>query len=79
MRYFGSAGSDVRSFAERIVSLDPNSDVASSLFLKVAERLAWDAEAAQADGSAAEAQTLVQECLEIVPNHPRCLSTGGDD
>ena len=79
MRYFGSPGSDVRSFAERIVSLDPNSDVASSLFLKVAERLAWDAEAAQADGSADEAQTLVQECLDLVPNHPRCLLTGGDD
>jgi len=78
MRYFGASGDDVRSYAERIASLDPKSEVAPALLRKVAERMAWDAEAARADGASDQAQTLIQECLALVPEHPRCLSAGGD-
>ena len=78
MRYFGGSGDDVRSYAERIATLDPESPEARSLILKVAERMAWDAQAARADGSADRADALIEECLALVPDHPRCVSSGRD-
>jgi serine/threonine protein kinase len=76
-RYFGTEGSDVRSYAELVSALDPENSEARSLFLKVAERMAWEAEAALEDGSSARAQELVAECLALVPEHPRCSAAGG--
>jgi serine/threonine-protein kinase len=76
-RYFGSAGSDVQSFAERMAALEPDSPEARSLLLKVAERMAWEAQAAIQDGSTDVAQQLVQDCLAMVPNHPSCVAAGG--
>ena len=73
-RYYGIDGGDVRTYAVRLAALQPESRDAQSLLLKVGERLAWDAEAALADGSEARAEELVQECLELVPDHPRCLA-----
>jgi hypothetical protein len=74
MQYFGRAGEDVRSYAERAAALEPESAEARSLLLKVAERMAWDAEAALQDGSPELAQELVRECLSVVPDHPGCLA-----
>ena len=73
-RYFGLVGGDVRSYALRLAELVPESAEATSLLLKVAERLAWDAEAALVDGPPERAGELVQECLALVPDHPRCLA-----
>lgn len=76
-RYFGAEGTDVRSYAERLAALEPESQEARSLFLKVAERMAWEAEAALQDGSPETAEQLVQECLALVPGHPNCTAAGG--
>ena len=73
-RYFGSDGSDVQSYALRLADLVPESPEAAALLLKVGERMAWDAAAAEADGLPVDARDLVARCLELVPNHPRCLS-----
>jgi hypothetical protein len=71
-RYYGMDGGDVRTYALRLAALQPESPEAQSLLLKVGERLAWDAEAALAEGPEGRAEELVQECLELVPDHPRC-------
>jgi hypothetical protein len=73
-RYYGIAGGDVRSYAERLAALQPDSPEAASLLLKVGERLAWDAEVALTEGPSGRAQELVEECLELVPSHPRCVA-----
>lgn len=72
-RYFGAQGADVSTFALRLQELVPGSQEAASLLLKVGERMAWDAAAAVADGSPEEAQRLVDDCLELVSEHPRCV------
>lgn len=72
MAYYGEDGSDVRSYAQRASMLEPASPEASSLLRKVAERMAWNAEAALEDGSRQQAEELVEECLGLVPDHPRC-------
>ncbi len=79
LRYFGFDGADVRSFAERILALEPESPEAASLLRKVAERMAWDAEAALQGGEVGEAGGLLEECLALVPDYPRCvaLRSGG--
>jgi hypothetical protein len=46
--------------------------------LKVGERMAWDAEAALQDGSDEEAEELLTGCLDLVPDHPRCLAVRGE-
>jgi hypothetical protein len=68
----------VRTYAERLAVLQPGSGQAESLLLKVGERMAWDAEVALEEGGEGRAAALVQECLRLVPDHPRCLavSTG---
>ena len=71
-RYYGHDGEDVRSFATRVQELDPGNAAARSLLLKVAERMAWDAEAAVADGSLEAARELARACLAVVPEQPRC-------
>ncbi|HET9948676.1 MAG TPA: serine/threonine-protein kinase, partial [Longimicrobiales bacterium] len=71
-RYYGMAGGDVLTFARRLAALEPSSREAHSLLAKVAERIAWDADAALQDGLRVTAEELVAECLEIVPDHPRC-------
>jgi serine/threonine-protein kinase len=71
-RYYGLEGGDVRTYALRLAALQPDSREAESLLLKVGERMAWDAEAALVDGPTGRAEELVQECLQLVPNHPRC-------
>ena len=76
MRYFGS-GNDVRSYAAQIATLDPESAEARSLTLKVAERMAWDAQAARSDGAADQADALILECLAMLPGHPGCVSAQG--
>ncbi len=76
-RYFGREGQDVQSLARRIAELEPESAEARSLLLKVAERMAWDADAALQDGDPARAEELFQACLALVPTHPRCTPTGG--
>ena len=76
-RYFGSDGNDVCSYAQRVATLEPASPEARSLLLKVAERMAWDAEAARQDGSPDVADALVQECLSLVPEHARCVEADG--
>jgi len=73
-RYYGIEGGDVRTYALRLAGLQPESREAESLLLKVGERLAWDAEAALEEGSDGRAEELLQECLELVPDHPRCLA-----
>ena len=78
MRYFGRPGEDVRSFAQRARALEPESAEVRSLLLKVAERMAWDAEAALEGDSPEEAQALVRECLALVPDHPGCLALAGE-
>lgn len=72
-RYFGFEGGDVQSYALRLAALVPESQEAESLLLKVGERMAWDAAAAQADGAADDARSLIEECLALVPEHPRCV------
>jgi hypothetical protein len=76
-RYFGRDGEDVKSYAQRLSALDPQSADAKSLLLKVAERMAWDADAALQDGEADRARELAQACLALVPAHPRCSAVGG--
>lgn len=78
MAYFGTPGSDVLSYARRAQSLEPESPEARSLMLKVAERMAWDAEAAMADGDSPGAQALAEECLTVAPEHPGCLAISGE-
>jgi len=73
-RYYGLEGGDVRTYALRLAAIQPDSREAESFLLKVAERLAWDAEVALAEGPTGRAQELVGECLELVPSHPRCLA-----
>jgi len=73
-RYYGLDGGDVRTYALRLAALQPDSREARSLLLKVGERMAWDAEVALAEGPSGRAQELVRECLELVPEHPRCRS-----
>ncbi len=77
MRYLGDGSDDVRGYAERIAEFDPASAEARSLILKVAERMAWDAQAARADGSTDQANALIAECLTMVPGHLSCVSVGG--
>lgn len=72
-RYFGQED-DVRSYAERLAALDPERPEARSLLLKVAERMAWDAEAALADGAPESARGLLRDCLALVPDHARCAA-----
>ncbi len=72
MRYYGLEGGDVRTYALRLAALQPDSPEARSLLMKVGERMAWDAEAALADGPAGRAEELVRDCLALVPDHPRC-------
>ncbi|NJD17962.1 MAG: PEGA domain-containing protein, partial [Gemmatimonadetes bacterium] len=76
-RYFGRDGEDVKSYAQRLAALEPASPEAKSLLLKVAERMAWDADAALQDGESARARELAQACLALVPAHPRCAALGG--
>jgi serine/threonine-protein kinase len=76
MLYFGEPGRDVRTYAQRALALDPDSDAAHSLLLKVGERMAWDADAALREGEADTASRLLEECLSLVPDHPRCLAVG---
>ncbi len=76
-RYFGSEGADVQSYALRLAELEPESQEAAALLLKVGERMAWDAAAAQADGSPADARELIDDCLALVPQHPRCVEVSG--
>jgi len=73
-QYYGSAGGDVQTYALRLAAIEPESGEARSLLLKVGERMAWDAEAALAEGSANRADELVRACLDLVPEHPRCLA-----
>jgi len=76
-RYFGRDGEDVKSYAQRLAALEPASPEAKSLLLKVAERMAWDADAALQDGEADRAQQLKEACLALVPGHPRCAAGSG--
>jgi hypothetical protein len=72
-RYFGMEGSDVQSYATRLSQLQPDSPEATSLLLKVGERMAWDAAVALTDGPRERANELVTACLALVPGHPRCM------
>lgn len=72
-RYYGLEGGDVRSYALRLAELAPGSPQASSLLFKMGERMAWDAEAALEEGSPQKARELVDRCLDLVPDQPRCL------
>lgn len=72
--YFSRQGEDVQSYAQRLATLDPGNPEARSLLLKVAERMAWDADAALRDGDPDRARALVQDCLTLVPEYPRCAS-----
>jgi serine/threonine-protein kinase len=76
-RYFGLQGGDVRTHALRLERLDPGNRAAASLLLKVGERLAWEADAALQDGMPDRARALVAECLDLVPEHSRCLEVSG--
>ncbi len=73
-RYFGRDGDDVRGYAQRAAVLEPGNVEARSLLLKVAERMAWDAAAAQQDGSPEIAQELLRACLSLVPDHSGCTA-----
>jgi hypothetical protein len=57
--------------------MEPDSPEAAALLRKVGEHMAWDAEAALVDGPPERASELVQECLELVPDHPRCTEVSG--
>lgn len=72
-RYFGTAGGDVQSYALRLAQLDPGSEDAAALLTKVGERMAWDAEAARSEGPPERAGELIEQCLALVPDHPRCV------
>ena len=73
-QYFGLEGGDVRSFALRLAELVPGSPEAASLLLKVGERMAWDAQVALDEETPERARELVDQCLALVPDHPRCLA-----
>lgn len=73
-RYFSAGGDDVASFALRLRELSPDSPEATSLLLKVGERMAWDASAALDEGAPDRAAELVSGCLDLVPAHPRCTA-----
>jgi len=77
-QYYGIAGGDVRTYALRLAAVEPGSGEAQSLLLKVGEHMAWDAEAALQDGSPEAATELVSDCLDLVPDHPRCLAVQGE-
>jgi len=72
--YYGLDGADVRSYALRLAELEPDSPEAWSFLFKVGERMAWDAEAALQDGTPDRADQLIEGCLQLVPDQPRCLS-----
>lgn len=74
MRYFGQPGMDVRTFAEEAILVEPENPEARSLLLKVAERMAWDADAALEDGSPERARELARECLRMAPEHSGCVA-----
>ena len=76
-QYYGIAGGDVRTYALRLAAVEPDNGEARSLLLKVGERMAWDAEAAVADGVPERADELISACLDLVPEHPRCLAVRG--
>jgi len=76
--YYGRAGGDVETYARRLAAVEPGSGEAHSLLLKVGEHMAWDAEAALEDGSGDQAAELVAGCLDLVPDHPRCLAVQGE-
>jgi serine/threonine-protein kinase len=78
MVYFGVPGSDVLSFAQQAMTLEPSSSEARSLLLKVAERMAWDAEAALEEGTPEVAEELTDQCLSLVPDHAGCLALSGN-
>ena len=63
--------------AAEVPDFQPENAEAASLLLKVGERMAWDAEAATTDGAPERASELVQTCLELVPDHARCLEVAG--
>jgi serine/threonine-protein kinase len=73
-RYYGLDGGDVRTYAQRLAVLQPESAEATSLLRKVGEHMAWDATAALDEGPEGRAAELVRECLALVPDHPRCLA-----
>jgi len=73
-RYYGLQGGDVRTYALQLAALEPDSHEAESLLLKVGERMAWDASVALDEGPEGRAAELVQECLALVPDHPRCAA-----
>jgi hypothetical protein len=73
-RYYGLDGGDVVTFARRLAAIQPESAEARSLLLKVGERMAWDAEVALVEGPEGRAASLVEQCLQLVPEHPRCLA-----
>jgi len=73
-RYYDLDGGDVRSYALRLAAISPESPEAASLLRKVAERMAWDAAVAAEDGTPEAAARLVDRCLELVPDQPRCLA-----
>jgi hypothetical protein len=77
-RYFGMAGADVLTYAQRLAILEPGSPEAASLLLKVGEHMAWDADAAIAAGAPDAAQRLVRTCLALVADHPRCTAVGAE-
>ena len=64
----------MQSYALRLAAVEPESAEARSLLLKVGERMAWDASAALEEGSADSAAGLVGQCLDLVPDHPRCVA-----
>ncbi len=71
-RYYGLDGGDVRSHALRLAEIEPGSTEAAALLRKVGERMAWDAEGAIGEESPEQAAALVEQCLDLVPDHPRC-------
>jgi len=77
-RYYGVAGGDVQSYAQRLAAIEPGSGEARSLLLKVGEHMAWDAEAALSDGSPDRANELVGDCLRLIPDHPRCTTVSAE-
>lgn len=74
MRYYHDSGEDVREYALRAEGLDPTRPEPRSLLLKVAERMAWDAQAMAAEGDANASEELVEECLALVAEHPGCMA-----
>lgn len=79
MAYFGTPGSDVLTFARRALDLEPESPEARSLLRKVAERMAWDAEARMQDQDVEGARELARQCLELAPEHPACQAVLADE